>query len=70
MSRRNTDKPFYVDVGTSIAAVRCQSNRDVLIRFDNSSRDKYGIKRANEICDRMNAEVDKFIATKDEEIPQ
>ena len=46
MSRRNTDKHFYVDVGTSIAAVRCQSNRDVLIRFDNSSRDKYGIKRA------------------------
>lgn len=70
MSRSNTDKPFYVDVGTSIAAVRCQSNHDVLIRFDHSSRDKYGIKRANEICDRMNAEVDKFIATKDEELPQ
>ena len=70
MSRSNTDKPFYVDVGTSIVAIRCQSNHDVLFRFDNSIRDKYGIKRANEICDRMNAEVDKFIATKDAELPQ
>ena len=76
MKRRRHSNGVYFDrstkgeVGTSIAAVRCQSNRDVLIRFDNSSRDKYGIKRANEICDRMNAEVDKFIATKYEELPQ
>ena len=68
MSQSNIDKPFYVDVGTSIAAVRCQSNRDVLYRFDHVSIGKAGIEMANNMCDRMNAEVDKFIAAKDAEI--
>ena len=68
MSRSNIDKPFFVDVGTSIAAVRCQSNRDVLYRFDHVSIGKAGIEMANNMCDRMNAEVDKFIAAKDAEI--
>ena len=68
MSRSNIDKPFYVDVGTSIAAVRCQSNMDVLDRFDHVMLGKAGIEMANNMCDRMNAEVDKFIAAKDAEI--
>ena len=64
MSRSNIDKPFFVDVGTSIAAVRCQSNRDVLDRFDHVRMGKAGIEMANNMCDRMNAEVDHFIAAK------
>ena len=68
MSRSNIDKPFFVDVGTSIAAVRCQSNRDVLYRFDHVSLGKAGIEMAKKMCDRMNAEVDKFVAAKDAEI--
>ena len=68
MSQSNIDKPFYVDVGTSIAAVRCQSNRDVLYRFDHVSIGKAGIEMANNMCDRMNAEVDTFIADQDGEI--
>lgn len=68
MSRSNIDKPFFVDVGTSIAAVRCQSNSDVLYRFDHVSLGKAGIEMAKKMCDRMNAEVEKFIADKDAEI--
>ena len=68
MSRSNIDKPFFVDVGTSIAAVRCQSNMDVLDRFDHVSLGKAGIEMAEKMCDRMNAEVDKFVAAKDAEI--
>lgn len=34
MGRSNYDKPFYVDVGTSIVAIRCASNHDVIIRYD------------------------------------
>ncbi len=68
MSRSNLDKPFYVDVGTSIAAVRCQSNRDVLDRFDHVRLGKYGIEMAEKMCDRMNAEVDALIAEKDRQL--
>lgn len=60
MSRSNYDKPFYVDVGTSIVAIRCASNHDVIAEYD------FGIhppvlQLAKEICDRMNkeAEIDK-----------
>ena len=70
MSRSNIDKPFYVDIGTSIAAVRCQSNMDVLDRFDHVRLGKAGIEMAEEMCDRMNAEVDKFMAAKDVEIAE
>ena len=70
MSRSNIDKPFFVDVGTSIAAVRCQSNRDVLDHFDHVRLGKAGIEMAKKMCDRMNAEVDKFIAAKDAEIEE
>ena len=45
MIRSNIDKPFFVDVGTSIAAVRCQSNRDVLDRFDHV---RLAVIRAND----------------------
>ena len=61
MSRSNYDKPFFVDVGTSIAAVRCQSNRDVLDRFDHVRLGKAGIEMAEKMCDRMNAEVDMIV---------
>lgn len=57
MSRSNNGKPFYVDVGTSIVAVRCASNHDVLVQYD------YGwhpstLELAKEVCDRMNREVE------------
>ena len=68
MSRSNYGRPFFVDVGTSIAAVRCQSNRDVLDRFDHVRMGRACIAMANKMCDRMNAEVEKFIAAKDAEI--
>lgn len=61
MSRSNYDKPFFVDVGTSIAVVRCQSNRDVLDRFDHVRLGKAGIEMAEKMCDRMNAEVDMIV---------
>lgn len=70
MSTSNCNKPFYVDVGTSIAAVRCQSNDDVLDRFDHDRMGKFVIEMAEQMCDRMNAEVDKFIAAKDAEIEE
>lgn len=57
MSRSNHDKPFYVDVGTSVVAIRCASNHDVIAEYD------YGIhppimQLAKEVCDRMNKEAD------------
>jgi hypothetical protein len=67
MSRSNYDKPFFVDVGTSIAAVRCQSNMDVIDRFDHRTG-KYGIEMAEKMCDRINAEVELVMAAKDAEI--
>ena len=67
MSRSNYDKPFFVDVGTSIAAVRCQSNSDVLDRFDHVRMGKAGIEMAEKMCDRMNEEVEKFMAAKEGE---
>lgn len=57
MSRSNYDKPFYVDVGTSIVAVRCASNRDVVLQYDHS-RLPQTIQLAEDACDRMNKEVE------------
>ena len=54
MSRSNYDKPFYVDVGTSVAAVRCASDDAALVRFCN---DKSGVFCAHEMCDRLNREA-------------
>ncbi len=57
MSRSNYDKPFYVDVGTSIVAIRCASNHDVIVRYDHALH-PYTLNLAEEICDRMNREVE------------
>ena len=57
MSRSNYDKPFYVDVGTSIVAVRCASNHDVILRYDHSLHPSV-IKFARDACDRMNKEAE------------
>ena len=59
MSRSNYDKPFYVDVGTSIAAVRCASNHDVVYRLDHVIRHS-AIKDVEELCDRLNKEAELF----------
>ena len=57
MSRSNYDKPFYVDVGTSIVAIRCASNHDVVLEYDHA-RMPYAIELAEKACDRMNREVE------------
>lgn len=57
MSRSNYDKPFYVDVGTSIVAVRCASNHDVVAKYDYIWCRDY-LKMAEELCDRMNKEAE------------
>ena len=57
MSRSNLDKPFYVDVGTSIVAVRCASNHDVVLQYDHSWRPS-SIELARTACDRMNKEAE------------
>jgi hypothetical protein len=57
MSRSNHDKPFYVDVGTSIVAVRCASNHDVVLQYDHSWRPS-SIELARTACDRMNKEAE------------
>jgi hypothetical protein len=57
MSRSNLDKPFYVDVGTSIVAVRCASNHDVVLEYDHS-RHPFVIELAEKACDRMNREAE------------
>ena len=57
MSRSNYDKPFYVDVGTSVVAVRCASNHDVVLEYDHA-RMPYAIELAKKACDRMNKEAE------------
>lgn len=57
MSRSNYDKPFYVDIGTSIVAIRCASNHDVLVQYDYAWY-PHTLNLAKEICDRMNKEVE------------
>ena len=56
MSRSNCDKPFYVDVGTSIVAIRCASNHDVIVRYDHV-RKPFTLDLAKDICNRMNSEA-------------
>lgn len=56
MRRSNLDKPFYVDVGTSVVAIRCASNHDVLMRYD-YSWNPHLLNLAKEVCDRMNKEL-------------
>lgn len=57
MSRSNYDKPFYLDVGTSMVAIRCASNHDVIEKYD-YVWEPLTLKLAYEICDRMNREVE------------
>lgn len=57
MSRSNYDKPFYVDVGTSVAAIRCASNGDVIDSMDHYGKD-HAIKIVERTCDRMNREFE------------
>lgn len=57
MSRSNHDKPFYVDVGTSIVAVRGASNHDVIVRYDHV-RHPHTLDLAKEVCYKMNREVE------------
>ena len=57
MSRSNSDKPFYVDVGTIFVAVRCASNHDVIVRYDHSWHPS-SIELAKTVCDRMNKEAE------------
>lgn len=57
MSRSNHNKPFYVDVGTSIVAIRCASNHDVVYWSDHVYH-PYAIELAEEACDRMNQEAE------------
>ena len=63
MARSNYDKPFYVDVGTSIAAVRCASNHDVVYRLDHVIRHS-AIKDVEELCDRLNKEAELFFPSR------
>ena len=57
MSRSNHDKPFYVDAGTSVVAIRCASNHDVIARYAIVVL-PYTLNLAKEICDRMNREAE------------
>jgi len=57
MSITGGGKPFYVDYGTSVVAIRCSSNHDVLFRWDTDTYRDWRIERAESICDRMNKEV-------------
>lgn len=57
MSRSNYDKPFYVDVGTSVVAIRCASNDDVLVSYDFTGY-PFRLKLAKDMCERMNSEFE------------
>lgn len=65
MSRSNYDKPFYVDVGTSVVAIRCASNHDVVCRRDHI-RSPFSIKLMEDACDRMNKECELYAKSKRE----
>jgi hypothetical protein len=71
MSRSNYDKPFYVDIGTSIVAIRCASNHDVLFEYD-YLRCPQVIQFTKDACDRMNkeAEVGKLLRNCDVGTPE
>ena len=52
--------PFYVEVGTSIAAIRCTSNHDVIDRCDRTMYGKGVIDDIKRLCVRMNEEAAKW----------
>lgn len=51
--------PFYVEVGTSIVAIRCASNHDVVWWADHSVHGKSTVDWAESVCTRMNQEAHK-----------
>ena len=57
MGRSNYDKPFYVDVGTSLVAIRCASNCDVIMTYNHVKCPKV-IQFAKDTCDMMNKEAE------------
>lgn len=63
MSRSNYDKPFYVDVGTSVVAIRCASNHDVVFERDHT-KSPYAIELMEDACDRMNKEFELYAQSK------
>lgn len=62
MSRSNYDKPFYVDVGTSIVAIRCAYNHEVVVQYDYVWH-PYTLELVKDVCDRMNENCEKFNAS-------
>ena len=64
MSRGSHDKPFYVDIRTSIVAIRCASNNDVVEQMDHGWN-KGAIPYIENICDRINKEAELFYSTKE-----
>ena len=69
MSRSNYDKPFYVDVGTSVAAIRCASNHDIVDSLDHNGS-KYAIMIVEKTCELMNREVEISTEKQNREIAQ
>ena len=65
VSRSNYDKPFYVDVGTSMVAIRCASNNDVIWSRDHVWNPTT-IKLLENACDRMNKEFELYAKLKAE----
>ena len=57
MSRSNYYKPFFVDIETSIIAIRCASDNDVIMEYDYVKCPQV-IKLVKDVCDRMNREVE------------
>ena len=46
--------PFYVDIGTSIVAIRCTADDEVLIRRDHGWNGKFLIDEMIRVCAKMN----------------
>lgn len=65
MSRSNYDKPFYVDVGTSVAAIRCASDDEVIDSLDHNGY-KNAIKIVERTCERMNKEFELYAKSRAE----
>lgn len=66
MSRSNYDKSFYVDVGTSVVAIRCASNHDIVCRRDHIIS-PFSIKLMEDACDRMNREAEIFMEKRNQD---
>ena len=69
MSRSNYDKPFYVDVGTSVVAIRCASNHDIIWDADFVNGTDAMILLMKDACDRMNRESEIFMEKRNQDEP-